>query len=94
MHVAIDITSPPPNVAKLLVGIRANLDDPEKEPLAFNLGVALSLSSFSYIMLGLKEGNPSGGIGIQIAFLHLAYALRRNSVLGDIEHFLELQFRF
>ena len=94
LHVAIDITSPPPNVAKLLVGIRANLDDPEKEPLAFNLGVALSLSSFSYIMLGLKEGNPSGGIGLQIGFLHLAYALRRHLVLGDIEHFLELQFRF
>jgi hypothetical protein len=79
----------------LLIGVTANLDDPNGRGAKLNSGFIYSFNRWLSAMAGLNDSNPSVGLNLNAAnVLRLAVAARRDAQRKDFEYFAELQFIF
>ncbi len=95
LHFNMALSTPPPNSnIKLLLGFTSNIDEPETEAFMPNIGVAYGISKYAYIMMGLDNGYPSGGLGISMKHFNLAYSINRDKLGEGFQHYAEFNFIF
>lgn len=95
MDFSMAVSTPPPNSnIKLLLGFSSNLDEPETEAFMPNIGIAYGLNKYAYVMVGLDNGYPSGGIGFSFKYFQMAYSINRDKLGEGFQHFAEFNFIF
>lgn len=95
LRFSMAITTPPPNSdLKLMLGFTGNLDQAESQGLSLNLGVAYSLNSFSYFMIGIDNASPAAGLGLVFKPVQFAYAVNRDPLGLGFQHYAELNLVF
>jgi hypothetical protein len=79
----------------LLLGVTANLDDPNGKGAKLNSGFTYAFNRDFSVMVGLNDSNPSAGFGLNAGnFLRFALAARRDAQKRDFEYFAEMQVIF
>ena len=95
MRGSLSVTSPPPNAsAKVLLGFRINLDDPNDDGFQFNFGLAYNILPIAYVMAGFDDGRFAVGFGVQTKYVHFAWSLNRDPLGLDYQNFIDLNFVF
>ncbi len=93
LRFSVAVTTPPPNAnLKLLMGFTSNLDNTKSEGMRMNLGVAYSLNTFSYLMVGIDHSSPAVGFGLIFKPIQFAYSVNRDPLLLGFQHYAELNF--
>ncbi|MDH5717794.1 MAG: hypothetical protein OEZ22_09160 [Spirochaetia bacterium] len=86
-------TLPPKSNILLLASIKYNIDaDENSESLSYNLGAALSINKYAYLMGGISNGDIAAGIGFNINFIQAAYSINKDPLHTGYQHFIDLNF--
>jgi hypothetical protein len=91
----LGITTPPPDASlMLLLGLEANLSQPDNPDIYANIGIQVRFAKYFTVMAGLRDNNFALGLGFNLPFVKIAYAINQDRLQTGFQHFIDLNFTF
>jgi len=95
MKLTLGITTPPPDASfMLLLGLEANLDQIVKPEVYANIGLQMKFAKYFSLMAGLRNNNFALGLGFNLPFIKVAYAINQDPLHTGFQHFVDISLSF